>query len=231
MSAPADPSSDDGTLFARLKAACADDWRAYVEHAFVRGLADGSLPESCFRRYLIQDYLFLIHFARAWALAAFKSDDLAEIRGAAAALSGIVDVEMGLHVAFCAGWGIGEAEMAAAPEAMETTAYTRYVMERGMAGDVLDLQVALAPCIVGYGEIGRALASDAATVLDGNPYRAWIEMYAGDEYRDVAAAAVVQLDRLAAARGGDARFDDLAKTFAHATRLEAAFWDMGLREG
>ena len=216
------------SMFERLKAACADDWRSYTGHDFVRRLGDGTLPEACFRHYLTQDYLFLIHFARAWALAAFKADRLEDIRGAAAALSGIVDVEMDLHVRFCAAWGLKEADMAAAPESMETTAYTRYVFERGMAGDLLDLHVALAPCIVGYGEIGAALAADPATVLEGNPYRAWIEMYAGEEYRDIASAAVGQLESLGASRGGEARFDDLAATFAHATRLEAAFWQMGL---
>ncbi|MGB0629394.1 MAG: thiaminase II [Alphaproteobacteria bacterium] len=221
-------TADATPLFDRLKTSCDADWQRYTRHDFVRRLAAGTLPEKCFRHYLIQDYLFLIHFARAWALAAFKADDLTEIRGAAAALSGIVDVEMDLHVTFCADWGLTEAEMASAPEAMETTAYTRYVFERGMAGDLLDLHVALAPCIVGYGEIGAALAADPETVMDGNPYRAWIEMYAGEEYREIADGAVAQLDRLAAAKGGDARFDDLAATFAQATRLEEAFWQMGL---
>ncbi|MEE8549210.1 MAG: thiaminase II, partial [Alphaproteobacteria bacterium] len=56
------------SLFARLKAACADDWQAYAGHAFVKRLADGTLPEACFRHYLGQDYLFLIHLARAYAL-------------------------------------------------------------------------------------------------------------------------------------------------------------------
>jgi thiaminase/transcriptional activator TenA len=53
-------------LFSRLVAAAAEPWRAYTKHEFVRLLASGSLPEVCFRRYLIQDYLFLVHFARAW---------------------------------------------------------------------------------------------------------------------------------------------------------------------
>ena len=63
-------TDDPTTLFARLRAACTADWEAYTGHAFVRQLAAGTLPEKCFRQYLIQDYLFLIHFARAWALAA-----------------------------------------------------------------------------------------------------------------------------------------------------------------
>jgi thiaminase (transcriptional activator TenA) len=227
MTRPGDPATAD-SMFARLKASCPEEWGAYVQHEFVRRLSAGTLPEACFRHFLVQDYLFLIHFARAWGLAAFKADRLDDIRGAAAALTGIVDVEMDLHVDFCRNWGLSEAEMAAAPEAMQTTAYTRYVMERGMAGDLLDLHVALAPCIAGYGEIGRALAEDPETAVEDNPYRAWIEMYAGTEYQEVAAGAVATLDRLAAARGGEARYRDLALTFAHATRLETAFWEMGM---
>ena len=216
------------TLFARLRSACAAEWDAYTAHAFVRGLAKGTLPEACFRHYLIQDYLFLIHFARAYGLAAFKADSLDDIRAAAAGLSALVDQEMQLHVAFCAEWGLGEAEMAAAPEADATIAYTRYVLERGLAGDLLDLQVALAPCIVGYAEIGRSLADDPATVIDGNPYRAWIEMYASADYQSVASDHVAQMDRLMHRRGGPGRLDALVTTFRQATRLEGAFWEMGL---
>ena len=33
----------------------------------MRGLGDGTLPIPAFRRYLTQDHLFLIQFARAYA--------------------------------------------------------------------------------------------------------------------------------------------------------------------
>lgn len=220
--------ASESTCFGRLRRACHDDWQAYVAHPFVAGLADGSLPEAAFRHYLVQDYLFLIHFARAYALAVYKSDNLADMRAAAATVTGLLDVEMKLHVGFCADWGIGEAEMEAAPEAGATMAYTRYVLERGLQGDILDLQAALAPCVIGYGEIGARLAADPATRMDGNPYRAWIEMYAGEEYQEVAAAAITQLDRLAESRLTPAREAGLERTFRQATQLEAAFWQMGL---
>lgn len=215
-------------LFPRLKEAAAAEWRAYTDHAFVRGMADGSLPEAAFRHYLGQDYLFLVHFARAYALAAYKATDLADIRQAAKGLSAIVDLEMGLHVQFCTGWGMTEAEMAALPEADATMAYTRYVLEKGLSGDLLDLHVALAPCIVGYGEIGARLASDPATRHAGNPYAAWIDMYASADYQSVVRDELAMIERLMATRGGPGRFAELATTFRQATRLEAAFWQMGL---
>ena len=66
-------------------------------------------------------------------------------------------------------------------------------------------------------------------MLDGNPYRAWIEMYSSDEYQTGARRTVDHLDRLMKTRGGEGRFASLAGTFKEATRLEAAFWDMGLK--
>ena len=135
---------------------------------------------------------------------------------------------MGLHVSYCADWGLTEAEMAAASEATQTMAYTRYVLEAGQAGDLLDLYVALAPCVVGYGEIGSWLAADPDTVMQGNPYASWIEMYAGDEYQDVARGAVDQLERLAGDRVTEVREVELTRTFSEATRLEIGFWQMGL---
>ena len=215
-------------FFAQLREAAGDDWRDYVAHPFVQGLGDGTLPEAAFRHYLVQDYLFLVQFARAYGLAAYKADTLAEIRAASDGLKALVEVEMDLHRAYCAEWGLDEAALEAVDADGATLAYTSYVLERGLAGDLLDLRVALAPCVVGYGEIGARLAADPATRTDGNPYASWIRMYAGEDYQEFMRAEVAALGALAARRGGSARFDTLAATFRAATRLEAAFWQAGL---
>lgn len=220
-------------VFDRLKDTCPDDWAAYTGHEFVRRLGAGTLPEACFRHYLVQDYLFLVQFSRAYALAVYKADDLADMRQAATTLDALLNAEMSLHVRTCARWGLSESEMAATPEADANLAYTRYVLEAGMAGDLLDLLVALAPCVVGYGEIGAALLDEAGGALGSNPYRDWIETYGGADYQGIARAAVAQIDRVAARRlGGDPvrspRWPALARTFRTATRLEVGFWTMGL---
>ena len=215
-------------LFRRLVTAAGATWPAYTRHDFVLALARGELPEAAFRRYLVQDYLFLLHFARAWGLAVYKSDSLAEMRRAQALVAATLDVEIGLHVDYCRGWGLSEAQMAAEPEAMQTVAYTRFVLDRGLAGDRLDLEAALAPCIVGYAEIARERLADPATRRDGNPYREWLEMYAGNEYQGLAGEAAAALDEQFARRGGEGRFPALAACFTTATRLEADFWQMGL---
>jgi thiaminase (transcriptional activator TenA) len=215
-------------VFARLVAASGDAWPAYTRHPFVLRLAAGDLPEAAFRRYLVQDYLFLLQFARAWGLAVYKSDTVAEMRRAQALVAATLDVEIGLHIEFCRGWGLSEATMATEPEALATVAYTRFVLDRGLAGDRLDLEVALAPCIVGYAEIAAERMADPATRRAGNPYRDWLQMYASDDYQLLARDAAAALDEQFARRGGAGRFSSLSTAFTAATRLEAEFWQMGL---
>ncbi len=216
------------SLFERLRAAAAVEWRAYTSHPFIQGIAAGTLPQACFTHYLTQDYLFLVQFARAYGLAAFKGETLADIRAAAATLTAIVETELPMHLAYCREWGLCEPDLEATREAKETLAYTRFVLDRGLAGDLLDLLVALAPCVVGYGEIGRALAADPATRRTGNPYGAWIATYAGDEYQRVAAAHAAQMNALAGQRETAGRWPSLLASFRTGTRLETDFWSMGL---
>ncbi|CAO3372748.1 thiaminase II [Azospirillum argentinense] len=215
-------------LFDRLATEAADEWAAYVDHTFVQQMGRGTLPVASFRHYLVQDYLFLIHFARAYALAVYKGQSLDDMHAAFGGLKAILDVEMDLHVRLCAGWGLSAAELEWAPEAKATLAYTRYVLETGLRGDLLDLQVALAPCVVGYAEIGTRLAASPSGLAAGNPYRSWIAEYSGDTYQEVAAGARATLDRLAARGMTEQRFPQLLTTFRQACRLEADFWQMGL---
>jgi thiaminase/transcriptional activator TenA len=70
--------------------------------------------------------------------------------------------------------------------------------------------------------------ADPKTRQDNNPYREWLDMYAGDEYQDLAREAAAALDEQFAVRGGEGRLPALAANFTAATRLEADFWQMGL---
>lgn len=208
-------------------------WRAFTHHAFVARLQDGSLPPVCFRHYLIQDYRFLIHFARAWALLAVKSETVDDIREAAATVHALIDEELKLHVSYCTGFGIDETVMAATAEAPANLAYTRFVLERGFSGDALDLLVALLPCVTGYAEIGARLMAEPSLLDGGNPYRAWIETYGGRSYQATNASVVAMLERVAVARlgqdpVGSPRWADLCRTFQQAVLLETGFWQMGL---
>jgi len=105
------------------------------------------------------------------------------------------------------------------------------VLDAGMRGDLLALQVALAPCVVGYAEIAARLAARSNPRISTSPYRAWIDEYAGKPYQEVAANARAHLDHLATRYVTPTREVELIAIFKEATRLETDFWEMGWRAG
>ncbi|WP_227306136.1 TenA family protein [Acidisoma cellulosilyticum] len=232
MSDTAGPALDfDFGLFGRLRRDAATEWRSYIAHPFVKALGRGTLPQPWFQNFLIQDYLYLIQYARGYALAAYKSESLAELVSANRTMTALLDVEMPLHVSYCRDWGISQAELEGAAPDLRMTAYANFFLERGASGDRLDLEIALAPCLMGYAEIAELILADPETVLEGNPYEPWISSYSGAEYRATVAQSIIDLDAFGQRRGADARYASLLQTFRTASALEAQFWEIGWQHG
>ena len=219
-----------GNIFSLWRAEAGHNWTRYVEHEFVAGLADGSLPRNAYLHYLKQDYVFLIHFSRAWALAITKAETVEEMRTCAGIVHALINEEIALHVKVCAEAGICEAELFDTEERTENLAYTRYVLDAGHSGDFLDLLATLAPCVMGYGEIGARLGQSS----DQSNYGDWINTYAGPQYQELCTAAGELIDKSVSHRLGEnpetcPRWKTLCKRFDMATKLEIGFWDMGLK--
>lgn len=214
-------------LYGQLRRDAGAEWDPYVDHRFVRELAAGTLPREEFLAWMVQDYLYLIHYTRAYALLIYKSGSVAQMRSAASIVFSLLDSEMSLHRQQLQQAGVTEAELDEAQETIECLAYSRYMLDRGQVGDVLDLSVTLSACLGGYGEIGLRLMADPQTRREDHPYRDWIETYGGAEYTDLVREGLSRLEALWQSLGGSARYPLLLQQFRQAVRLEAAFWDAG----
>lgn len=209
--------------------ACQTEWQAYTKHDFVTQLAAGCLPQENFLHYLKQDFLFLKQYARAYALAVYKAHSLADMRQALPTLNALLSSEISHHVNFCQDWGLSETQMEQESEDFGTLAYTRYVLDTGMSGNLVDLYAALAPCAIGYAVIGQQLSLAPDTLWDNNPYKGWLELYAGEEYQNHAKQGAQYFNTLLANIDiKSERGQQLVEIFSTATRMEIAFWQQGL---
>ncbi|MEM9497782.1 MAG: TenA family protein [Pseudomonadota bacterium] len=220
---------DYGPAFASLRQAAGSHWRDYTHHAFVEGLRDGTLPRAAFLHYLRQDYVFLMHFSRAWALAIVKAQRFEEMIAAAETVNALLCEEIRLHIGICEDAGISQSELFATQERAENAAYTRFVMDAGFSGDYLTLLSALAPCVLGYGEIGARLLRDKSS----DTYADWIDTYGGADYQASCGTVGALMQDALVHRYGQSYTElpvwrGLCDTFAVATRLEVGFWQMGL---
>ncbi|KAL1976837.1 hypothetical protein VTN31DRAFT_3119 [Thermomyces dupontii] len=201
-------------------------WKEFTEHDFVEGLGDGTLPLERFKEYLIQDYLYLTHFARSNALAAYKAQNMESI-AASAKIVMHIKTEMELHLNYCASFGITREEMERTPEKQACTAYSRYILDIGQSQDWLALQVALAPCLIGYGMIAQRLYNQYKhSDTSKNRYWKWVMNYVADDYVEAVktGSALLEKDMPTVS---PARLEELVTIFRETTKLEIAFWDMG----
>ena len=61
-------------------------------------LSDGTLPPEVFRHYILQDALYLKHYARCLAIVAAKAPDNAQVLRFLGSAQKAITVEQGLHV-------------------------------------------------------------------------------------------------------------------------------------
>ncbi|KAJ6179605.1 hypothetical protein N7519_010066 [Penicillium mononematosum] len=201
-------------------------WHQFTHHEFVEGMGQGTLPIERFKAYLVQDYLYLVQFARSNALASYKAKSMSSI-AASAQIVLHIKREMALHIDYCASFGLSKQEMEETPETIACTAYSRYILDVGQSEDWLALQVALAPCLIGYGAIAKRLYTGEKHPSRGNTYWKWIENYVADDYtKAVQIGSALLEDHMQ--HVSPSRMEELIKIFVRATELEIRFWDMGL---
>jgi thiaminase len=114
---------------------------------------------------------FQVQFARATALGAYKSSSLTDI-GRSVQQVVTLQEEIKLHIDFCKEQGLSVKDIESQEEDQATTAYTRYVLDIGQSQDWLALQIALLPCLIGYGIIAKRLFDDTNTLREGR-YWTW----------------------------------------------------------
>src|SRR3954469_18974489 len=188
-------------------------------------LAAGVLSEARFRHYITQDAHYLVGFGRALALVAAKAPTPDRIVQFAKAAEAAVVVERALHGSFFEQFGITPETFAQTPLSPACHHYVSYLLATAYAEPYEVLLGALLPCFWIYAEVGRDIHAWAAP---GNPYRAWIDTYAGDEFHAAVRATIAATEEVAAPASPALR-ERMHAAFARATQLEWIFWDSAYR--
>ncbi|HEY7146418.1 MAG TPA: thiaminase II [Streptosporangiaceae bacterium] len=204
----------------------AGTYAAILAHPFLRGLADGSLPEDAFTFYVLQDALYLREYARALAAVGSRAPGAAATRMFARHAADAIAVERELHDSLLAQLGIEPAAADRAEPAPVTLAYTSYLLATSMGGSYAEGVGAVLPCYWIYWEAGKELLRRGSP----NPrYQQWIGTYGGDDFGSVVSEVLAVTDQLGPGLGPAERAL-VHRHFRVTSRYEWMFWDMGYRK-
>ena len=209
------------TYFYKLKSSCNKEWSEYTDHKFLSDLVSNKLTDKNFKKYLVQDYIFLQQFLKILALSVYKSKSFEEINRSINFIKGI-DHEIKLHVSYCKKWKISLRSLNNIKVERANSAYTDHVLSVGKNGNNLDIFSSLSPCIIGYGEIGFKLSK--IKNWKKSKYSSWIKMYSSKEYQQVAKDNIDYLDILFK-NNKNKNLSKLKSNFKKSTILERNFWE------
>jgi len=186
-------------------------------------LAEGSLSRERFCFYIQQDAIYLGQFSRVLNIAAAKAPDTATLQSFAKFSLGAVAVEQALHEHYLRQFALDPATTAHAESAPDCFAYTSFLLATAYHEPWEVLIAALLPCFRVYWDVGLAIASQAAP---GNPYRAWIDTYADQNFGEAVQSLMEIVDGAASeANASLAVREKMLAAYQRATQYEHQFWD------
>ena len=216
------------TVSERLIDAAAPIWAGYHTHPFVRGIADGSLDTEKFRYYMVQDYLYLIDYAKVFAIGAAKAKDMDTMAYMAAFVDQILHGEMEIHRAYMKRLGITEQEAESARPALANVSYTSYMLRVAYEDGAAEVAASILACAVSYEQIAQRIVKDHPEAAQHPFFGEWVRGYADPAYHEGNVQLMAMTDRLAEGMS-EAELVHLTEIFVNCSRYETGFWDMGWR--
>lgn len=208
-----------------LLEAAKDIWEGYHEHPFVKGIADGTLDQEKFRYYMIQDYLYLIDYAKVFAIGVAKATDMETLKLFSGYVNQILDGEMDIHKGYMGKLGITQEEVEHTKVALDNLSYTSYMIRVAYDEGPAEVAAAILSCALSYEVIARQMAAEYPDAEKHPFYGEWVSGYANEDYHKANEVLIDLTERLTK-NYNEEQLAHLTEIFINCSRYEGAFWDM-----
>lgn len=210
---------------AQMVAAAADIWKEYHTHPFVKGIQNGDLDKEKFKYYMIQDYLYLIEYAKVFAIGSAKAKDQKIIQLFEGYLHQIFNGEMDIHRAYMQRLGITEQEISETKMSLDNLSYISYMQKIAYEGGAAEVMAAILSCALSYEAIARQMVEKCPGCEKHEFYGEWITGYASKDYHEGNEKLIELMDALCEDYSKE-QMRHLIKVFVNCSRYEGAFWEM-----
>ncbi|CAI4036978.1 hypothetical protein SMKI_16G2745 [Saccharomyces mikatae IFO 1815] len=203
-------------------------WDSYVNHEFVKKVANGTLERKKFRFFIEQDYLYLIDYAKVCCVSGSKAPGLKDLEKELL-LVDCVREELTQHEKrLREDFGIKDPDhLQKVERGPALRAYCRYLNDISRRGNWQEIVVALNPCLMGYVHALIKL-KDQVTVAEGTLYREWCNTCLSSWSYEAMLEGERLLNRILETYPPE-QLDTLVSIFAEGCELEANFWTAAMK--
>lgn len=205
-------------------------WKTFVNHAFVKEIAQGTIDSKKFQFFIEQDHAYLVDYARFHCIAGSKAPTLENVEKQLM-IVGNVREEMKQHEKrLIEVFGVqGEEYFKNISRGPALRAYSRYFYDVSRRGCWEELVASLSPCLMGY---GQALINQRKYVKEeeDSVYYEWCNTYNSDIYKSHMEDGRFLLNQIAHSYPAD-KIETLVTIYGQVCQLETKFWDAALNYG
>lgn len=198
-------------------------WDECANTAFVRELYSGCLSDERFRKYLIEDSIYLTDFARVIGGAIHHAGSLDDIQMYYSVLSFVSGTECESRRAYLAQFGLTDNDVGRMEAAEESRRYSDFLKQIVRGGDEREILMAVLPCVLSYSYIFRRIVKIPG--YETSKYRKFIEEYASDAYAENCRCWQEYAERKCSDLTTEEK-EKLGGIFESSCRMELAFWQM-----
>ncbi len=212
------------SLTGELRQKYNDLWERMVTHPFVVEMGEGTLPVEKFRRYFLQDYVFVDDLVAMTAMGIAKAPDFGAADRLNRFLTGILNPENDLFVRAFRELGASEEDYLSVSASPTTRAFGDLLVRAGLEGDFTDIITVLYVTEGTYLDWGTRLLK--TNEKPANPvYREWIDIHGPEVLGELVSWIGGHLDSVDI---GDRR-PRIERNFLTALRYEYMFWDVAYK--
>ncbi len=214
----------------RLYQAALPIWESYYTHPFVQGIADGSLDHDKFAFYMIQDHLYLMQYAKLFALGLICAEQESDMRLFSKLITETLDTENAVHQSYLAKFGITREMLDHTPMALNNESYTNYMISIGFKGGLAEIAAAVLACSWSYKLIGDYIEQNFPQSKNDEFYANWVNTYTSDGYRSCNDDMIAMCDRFSEGMT-EKQIQNLINIVINCSKYEYQFWDMAWTKG
>lgn len=198
-------------------------WDACAETLFIRELQTGVLPREKMKQYMIQDSIYLKHYARVYGKAIYHSTNLKDIQMYYSVLNFVTEEESHIRLTYLKQFGLTDADIEAGKPLPENRKYIDFLLSIAEQGNSLAILISVLPCLLSYSYVFRKIAAMPETA--GSRYFDFIQDYAEEQYFEECKSWCDFADEKCRDLPAEEK-EKLGAVFKKASLHELAFWEM-----
>jgi thiaminase (transcriptional activator TenA) len=200
-----------------------DLYKKILEMPFNSELANGTLDENIFKSYMIQDYIYIEYYRKAFAILLTNAPDKDAADFIVSLIMSTVDKISSVHDVYIKNFNITETELTKTSPLPSTELYISYIIKTVTMEPFEIGLVAMLPCYWVHYQLG--IGMDKSKPSEKNKYATWIKANAPDQhYKDEINAYIKRLNCYMESTSTENR-SKIKQAFKTAMNLEYKFWD------